>query len=167
VAQSRGAGFVLDPGHPNALAPGKQPAHTLMPVMAHRGDRLAAISATMGGSAHPQISTMSLLRAFDLGMAVEDVVSAPRWLADGMDPLGPDPFVLAEPAAARVVGGSLREAGFRVDELPGLSEEVGHAQLLVGAMEVSTRRPTPEPMAGPRRGSDYHPRVTRPPRSSR
>jgi gamma-glutamyltranspeptidase/glutathione hydrolase len=132
VAQSRGAGFVLDPGHPNALAPGKQPAHTLMPVMAHRGDRLAAISATMGGSAHPQISTMSLLRAFDLGMAVEDVVSAPRWLADGMDPLGPDPFVLAEPAAARVVGGSLRDAGFRVDELPGLSEEVGHAQLLVG-----------------------------------
>jgi len=100
-------------------------------VMAHRGASLAAISATMGGSAHPQISTMSLVRAFDLGMAVEDVVSAPRWLAGAMDPVGPEPFVLAEPDAARVVGGSLRDAGFRVDELPRLSEEVGHAQLLL------------------------------------
>ena len=131
VAQARGGSFVLDPGHPNVLAPAKQPAHTLMPVMAHRGDGLAAISATMGGSAHAQISSMSLARAFDLGMAVGDVVSAPRWLADGMDPLGPDPFVLAEPEAARVVGDSLRGAGFRVDELPGLSGEVGHAQLLL------------------------------------
>ena len=131
IAQSRGAGFVLDAEHPNVLAPGKLPAHTLMPVMAHRGASLAAISATMGGSAHPQISTMSLVRAFDLGMAVEDVVSAPRWLAGAMDPVGPEPFVLAEPDAARVVGGSLRDAGFRVDELPRLSEEVGHAQLLL------------------------------------
>lgn len=131
VAQSRGGGFVLDPGHPNVLAPGKRPAHTLMPVMAHRAEALAAISSTMGGSAHPQISAMSLVRAFDLGMRAREVVSAPRWLAGGQDPVGPDPFVLAEPEAARAVGGSLAAAGFRVDELPTFSDEVGHAQLLV------------------------------------
>ena len=131
LAQARGGGFVLDPGHPNMLEPGKLPAHTLMPVMAHRRGGLAAISATMGGSAHPQISTMSLVRALDLGMAVEDVVSAPRWLVGAQDPVGPDPFVLAEPDAVRAVGGSLRDVGFRVDGLPGLSEETGHAQLLL------------------------------------
>ena len=131
VAQSRGAGFVLHPEHPNVLAPRKLPAHTLMPVMAHRADDLAAISATMGGSAHPQISTMSLVRALELGMAVNDVVSAPRWLVGAMDPVGPDPFVIAEPEAARAVGRRLSDAGFRVDELPGRSEEVGHAQLLL------------------------------------
>ena len=136
IAQARGGGFVLEPGHPNALAPRKQPAHTLMPVMAHRGAGLVAISATMGGSAHPQISAMSLVRAFDLGMAVEDVVTAPRWLVGAQDPVGPDPFVLAEPGAARAVGGSLEEAGFRVDQLPGLSEDTGHAQLLLARDDV-------------------------------
>lgn len=134
IAQSRGAGFVLRPDHPNVLAPGKQPAHTLMPVMAHRDGALAAISATMGASAHPQISVMSLVRAFDLGMNAGDVVSAPRWLAGAQDPVGPDPFVVAEPEAAALAGGALQDAGFRIEELPGVSEEVGHAQLLlVGA----------------------------------
>jgi gamma-glutamyltranspeptidase/glutathione hydrolase len=64
-------------------------------------------------------------------MAVNDVVSAPRWLVGAMDPVGPDPFVIAEPEAARAVGRRLSDAGFRVDELPGRSEEVGHAQLLL------------------------------------
>jgi gamma-glutamyltranspeptidase/glutathione hydrolase len=131
VAQSRGAGFVLDPAHPNALAPARIPAHTLMPVMAHRGDRLAAVSATRGGSGHPQISAMSLLRAFDLQMAAGDVVSAPRWLAGGMDPVGSDAFVEAEPGAVRAVRGALEASGFRVVELTERSEAVGHAQLLL------------------------------------
>lgn len=131
IAQSRGAGFVLDPEHPNVLAAGKLPAHTLMPVMAHQGGALAAISATMGGSAHPQISTMSLVRAFDLGMSARDVVTAPRWLAGAMDPVGPDPYVIVEPGAIPSVGGSLEAAGFRVEALPGPSDDTGHAQLLL------------------------------------
>jgi gamma-glutamyltranspeptidase/glutathione hydrolase len=131
LAQSRGGGFVLDPDHPNVLAPGKLPAHTLMPVMAHRAGALAAVSATMGGYAHPQINAMSLVRAFDLGLGALDAVSGPRWLAGGMEPVGPDPFVVSEPEAVRAVGPALAAAGFRVDELPERSEEVGHAQLVL------------------------------------
>jgi gamma-glutamyltranspeptidase/glutathione hydrolase len=132
VPQSRGGGFVLHPEHPNVLAPGKRPAHTLMPVMAHRAESLAAISSTMGASAHPQINTMSLVRAFDLAMSAEEAVSAPRWLVGGMESVGPDAFVIAEPSAVGAVGRPLAAAGFRVDELPGVSDEVGHAQLLLG-----------------------------------
>ncbi len=142
VAQGRGSGFVLDPGHPNALAPRKLPAHTLMPVMAHRQGRLAAISATMGGSAHPQINMMSLVRAFALGRSAAQAVAEPRWLAGAMDPVGPDPFVVAEPGAAERVRGVLEDAGFRVDLLEPLDESVGHAHLITvgpdGTFEAGT-----------------------------
>ena len=47
-----------------------------------------------------------------------------------MDPVGPDPFVLAEPASERAWP-ALRAAGFEVREVPASTDEVGHAQLLV------------------------------------
>lgn len=142
VAQGRGSGFVLDPEHPNVLAPRKLPAHTLMPVMAHRAGRLAAISATMGGSAHPQINMMSLVRGLELGRSPAEAVADPRWLAGAMDPVGPDPFVVAERSAAARIGGALDRAGFRVDVVDDVSEEVGHAHLIVveadGAFRAGT-----------------------------
>jgi len=135
IAQGRGSGFVLDAAHPNALAPRKLPAHTLMPVMAHRDGRLAAVSATMGGSAHPQINAMSLIRALELGRSPAEAVAEPRWLAGAMDPVGPVPFVVAERAAVERVRGPLERAGFRVDLLEDTSEEVGHAHLIVARPE--------------------------------
>jgi len=133
VAQGRGGGFVLDATHPNVLAPRKLPAHTLMPVMAHRGGALAAVSATMGGSAHPQINAMSLIRASDLGRSPAEAVAEPRWLAGAMDPVGPDAFVVAERSAAERVREPLEAAGFRVDDLDDVSEDVGHAHLITVA----------------------------------
>lgn len=142
VAQGRGSGFVLDPAHPNVLEPRKLPAHTLMPVMAHRDGRLAAISATMGGSAHPQINMMSLVRALELGRSPAEAVAEPRWLAGAMDPVGPDPFVVAERSAAERVGEALTRAGFRVDELEDGSEDVGHAHLIVAGSDGTFRAGT-------------------------
>jgi gamma-glutamyltranspeptidase len=142
VAQGRGSGFTLAPGHPNVLAPHKLPAHTLMPVMAHRAGRLSAVSGTMGGCAHPQINMMSLVRAFDLGMTPAEAVAAPRWLAGAMDPVGPEPFVVAEPAALARVEAALEAAGFRIVPLLELSEDTGHAHLITlsseGTFEAGT-----------------------------
>lgn len=140
IAQNRGSGFTLDSEHPNALAPGKRPAHTLMPVMAHREGRLAAVSGTMGGAAHPQINAWSLIRAFDLGMDPASAVAAPRWLVNGMDAEGPEPFVLAEADVPDGVLDGLRRAGFRLDLVGAADESVGHAHLirLNEALEAGT-----------------------------
>jgi gamma-glutamyltranspeptidase/glutathione hydrolase len=140
LAQNRGTGFVLDPEHPNALAPGKRPAHTLMPVTVHREGRLAAVSGTMGGPAHPQINGASLVRAFELGMSPQEAVAAPRWLVGGMD----DVVGLAE-AEAGVPESAvelLERAGFRVTRLDADDSSVGHAHLIRldpdGSLEAGT-----------------------------
>jgi gamma-glutamyltranspeptidase len=84
VLHNRGSLFSLAADSPNCLAPGKRPAHTLMPVMVTTGGRLRWVVGTMGGLAQPQIIAQVLLRLF-AGASAPDAVSAPRWVVGGMD----------------------------------------------------------------------------------
>ena len=128
VPHSRGAQFVLDPDHPNVLAPGKRPAHTLMPALAHRGDRPALVLGTMGGHGQPQINATNLIRITDLGLRPGAALAAPRWLVGGLDE--GDDWVLAETGVPGRVLEALQAAGFRIETLPGPSGELGHAHAI-------------------------------------
>jgi gamma-glutamyltranspeptidase len=140
LAQNRGSGFVLDPTHVNALSPGKRPAHTLMPVMAHRDGRLVAVSGTMGGPAHPQINAMSLFRSLELGMPAADAVAAPRWIAGGLDAV--DGTATVESDVPDSTARALERAGLRVASLGRHDSGTGHAHLIVvdagGGFDVGT-----------------------------
>ena len=78
--QNRGAGFVVDdPDHPNALAGGKRPYHTIMPSMITRPDgSLFASYGVMGGWNQPQGQTQVAINLIDRGMDAQTAIDAPR-----------------------------------------------------------------------------------------
>src|SRR5262245_4351015 len=55
ILQNRSAYFSLDPDHPNCLAPGKIPLHTLIASMAKRDGKLCTALGCMGAAGQPQI----------------------------------------------------------------------------------------------------------------
>lgn len=141
ICHNRGAAFSLDPESPNVLAPGKRPAHTLMPVLVHREGRITAVTGSMGGGGQPQINFQNLVRLFDLGMDPGAALAAPRWLMGGME-LHPGRLVELEARVPGRVRTSLEAAGFPFTVLDELDEGVGHAHIVrvdeVGALEAAT-----------------------------
>jgi gamma-glutamyltranspeptidase/glutathione hydrolase len=82
---SRGAGFTLEPGHPNRLAPGKRPAHTLVPAMLVDGERVTAFGV-MGADNQAQAHAQVVVNMVDFGMHVQDAgeVVRVRHIEDGL-----------------------------------------------------------------------------------
>jgi gamma-glutamyltranspeptidase/glutathione hydrolase len=70
--QNRGALFVLDPKHPNALAPRKRPFHTIIPAFMERGDVRMGFGI-MGGANQPLAHAQFVSNVVDYGMNIQAV----------------------------------------------------------------------------------------------
>ena len=76
--QNRGALFVLDPGHPNALAPRKRPLHTIIPAFMEKGSVHIGFGI-MGGFNQAQAHAQFVSDVVDYGMNVQAALEAPRF----------------------------------------------------------------------------------------
>ena len=75
---SRGSGFTLKHGHPNQLAPGRRPAHTLVPAfLTTDGQPLMAFGVT-GADNQAQAHAQIVANIVDFGMNVQEAGDVPR-----------------------------------------------------------------------------------------
>jgi gamma-glutamyltranspeptidase/glutathione hydrolase len=76
---NRGSLFTLQAGHPNIVAPGKRPFHTLVPAMVMKDHRPWLSFGVMGGDMQPQGHVQVLLNLIDFGMNIQEAGEAPRF----------------------------------------------------------------------------------------
>ncbi len=81
--QNRGALFALEKDHPNCLAPGKRPFHTIIPAMVTRDARPVFVFGVMGGDMQPQGHVQVLMNWIDFGMNIQMAGDAARVRHDG------------------------------------------------------------------------------------
>lgn len=81
VLQNRSAYFSLDPAHPNCVAPGKTPLHTLIASLAFRDQKLWGVVGCMGADGQPQIHAQTYVSMIDYGCNIQEAVESPRWLS--------------------------------------------------------------------------------------
>src|SRR5881396_2014689 len=81
--QDRGAGFTLEPGLPNTVAPRKRPLHTIIPAFTRpdeTGGHEPWLSfGVMGGSMQPQGHVQLLLNLIVFGMDLQEAIDAARF----------------------------------------------------------------------------------------
>jgi gamma-glutamyltranspeptidase/glutathione hydrolase len=106
---NRGAKFSLDPHHINALVPGKQPFHTIIPGLMSHADGSITAFGVMGGHMQPQGHLQVIMNMLDFGQDPQKALTAPRWqcLENGQ-------FVLEPGFDARIVR-ALRQRGHSID----------------------------------------------------
>ena len=123
--QNRGAGFSLDPQHPNVVGAGKRPFHTIIPGFLMGPDAPLMSFGVMGGPMQAQGHVQMVLRTQLFGQDPQLAVDAPRWRAmDGLN-------VAVEPSMPKVSLDVLRDMGHQITlESPDTAFGFGGAQLI-------------------------------------
>ncbi len=105
---NRGCGFVLGTGHPNCVAGGKRPFHTIIPGFVTREGRPLMSFGVMGAHMQPQGHVQMMVRIFDYGQNPQAACDAPRWH------VAPDGEVALEPGFPAETVAGLKRRGHSV-----------------------------------------------------
>lgn len=124
--QNRAAGFSAIPGHPNAWAPGKRPAHTLNPSAYLADDGRQLFFGTQGGDGQPQTQMVVATQLIDYQASLESALRAPRFLL-GRSFFDSTDNLKLEADIGEQVQASLADLGHEVEAIPALSPLAGLA----------------------------------------
>jgi gamma-glutamyltranspeptidase/glutathione hydrolase len=116
MLHNRGSLFELDPAHPNIIAPGKRPYHTLNPMMAldPQSGRVRMVLGSPGGDGQPQTVLQMLNNVMLFGMFPQEAVDAPRFRWYQGNTVWVEPGIGTETRAALTAAGlqvTQRQAG--------------------------------------------------------
>ena len=125
LLHNRGALFSLDTGHPNKVAPGKRPYHTLSPLMALYPDGGFALTmGTPGGDSQTQSLLQIAHNMMLFGMTPQQAIEAPRFRSlRGVS-------VAIEDRVKQEVLIELDSLGHSVQVIPGWTATFGGAQMI-------------------------------------
>lgn len=136
--QNRGHNFSLEAGHPNALAPGKRPYHTIIPAMATWLDKapglptheiLYASFGVMGGFMQPQGHVQVFLNLVENDLNPQSALDLPRFCIDVEQRGG---LVLMEKGMPQATLNDLARRGHPIKVVEGYERAVfGRGQVIV------------------------------------
>ncbi|HEU4895154.1 MAG TPA: gamma-glutamyltransferase [Acidimicrobiia bacterium] len=142
LLHDRGLGFTLMPGHPNELAPGKRPLHTLSPTLWADDDQPRWTLGTRGGSVQPQLVAQLAARAILGGADLDSAQAAPRWTVSEFGP-GSSSAPSFEPGVDVSVLTDLRSRGHVLTVLD--QPQPGWGPMSLIELDGSTRRAAADP----------------------
>ena len=133
--QNRGHNFRLDAEHPNALAPGKRPYHTIIPAMAtspgtNGSEDLFASFGVMGGFMQPQGHLQVVVSMVDDHLDPQEALDKPRFCISSGEAGGG--VALEEGMNSEVIAG-LANMGHDVEQVS------GHQRALFGRGQIILR----------------------------
>lgn len=125
----RGSGFNLIPGHPNEIAPGKRPMHTLSPTLWTEHGELRMILGTRGGDFQPQTLLQMLTYLRWARMDPPSAQRQPRWAT--REWRAGDSTVVVEPGFDPSTLAELESRGHVIELAPGPMSGWGPVSVIV------------------------------------
>jgi gamma-glutamyltranspeptidase/glutathione hydrolase len=123
--QNRGAGFSLARGHPNEVAGGKRPFHTIIPGFLTRDGAPLATVGVMGGAIQPPGHVQTIVRMIDYRMNPQAALDAPRWKVNAGRSID------LEAAASRELRDGLMALGHHLESIPDSYMDFGAGQVIL------------------------------------
>ncbi len=142
LLQNRGAGFTLEAKHPNVLAGGKRPFHTIIPAFMERGDQHIGFGI-MGGANQPLAHAQFVSNMVDYGMNVQAAMEAPRFTkrnAGGCD-------VSIEVRVPQATLQQLSERGHEIRIRKEYTQEMGRGQAILHDSKTGLNYAASDPRA--------------------